>query len=70
MGVALKSPFAPITFREVAEGYARFFFDYTDSPLLIVNASEIDFVANDDDRRARIEVVVNTRAGVNHWSRS
>ncbi|MCG5051916.1 MAG: deoxynucleoside kinase [Myxococcales bacterium] len=56
--------------RDVGEAYARFFFDYNEAPLLIVNTSDIDFVANEDDRKAIIEVVAHTRAGVNHWSRS
>lgn len=56
--------------REVADAYTRFFFNYGDSPLLIVNASEIDFVHDVEDRRALIEVVRTTRTGVNHWSRS
>ena len=33
----------------VAEAYARFFHDYDESPLLIVNASSIDLVHNDED---------------------
>lgn len=69
-GRSAEKPIRADYVREVAESYARFFFDYSDSPLLIVNASDIDFVANEDDRRALLEVVANTRAGVNHWSRS
>jgi hypothetical protein len=34
-----------------------------------VDASEIDFVGNVDDRSALLEVIAQTRAGVNHWSR-
>jgi deoxyguanosine kinase len=56
--------------RQVAEGYAQFFFNYNDSPLLIVNASDIDFAADQEDRRALMAVIRRTRAGVNHWSRS
>jgi len=56
--------------RRVAEGYAEFFFNYNDSPLLIVNASDIDFAADAEDRRALMAVIRRTRAGVNHWSRS
>ena len=33
----------------VAEAYAKFFYDYDDSPLLIINASTIDPVRNDVD---------------------
>ena len=69
-GRAAERPIRADYIREVAEAYARMFFDYGDSPLLIVNASDIDFVANADDRRALIDVVANTRAGVSHWSRS
>jgi deoxyadenosine/deoxycytidine kinase len=56
--------------RRVAEAYAEFFFTYNDSPLLIVNASEIDFVNNLEDRQALVAVIRETRAGINHWSRS
>jgi deoxyguanosine kinase len=55
---------------EVAQAYSRYFFDYSESPLLIVNASEIDFANNADDRAALIAEVRKTRAGVSHWSRS
>jgi len=55
--------------REVAKAYSEFFFAYNESPLLIVDASEIDFVGNPEDRAALLEVISQTRAGVNHWSR-
>jgi deoxyadenosine/deoxycytidine kinase len=55
--------------REVAKAYSEFFFAYNDGPLLIVDASEIDFVGNPEDRAALLEVIAQTRAGVNHWSR-
>jgi deoxyguanosine kinase len=34
---------------KVADTYARYFYDYDESPLLIVNASAIDPVRNDAD---------------------
>jgi deoxyguanosine kinase len=55
--------------REVARAYAEFFFNYGDGPLLIVDASEIDFVKNADDRTALLEVIGKTHRGINHWSR-
>jgi len=55
---------------EVAQTFARYFFDYNRGPLLIVNASEIDFVDNPEDRAALIEQVRRTKTGVNLWSRS
>jgi deoxyadenosine/deoxycytidine kinase len=56
--------------RQVAEAYAEFFFNYNDGPVLIVNASDIDIVASAEDRRALLDVIRRTHAGVSHWSRS
>ncbi len=56
--------------REVAEAYARYFAGYTASPLLVVNASDIDFVASPEDRAALLDVVRRAPSGVSHWSRS
>ena len=54
---------------EVAQAYAEFFFGYSEGPLLIVNASEIDFVGNLEHRRELLAVIENTHVGTNHWSR-
>ena len=54
---------------EVARAYAEFFFGYSEGPLLIVNASEIDFVENLEHRRELFAVIDNARAGTSHWSR-
>jgi deoxyadenosine/deoxycytidine kinase len=54
---------------EVASAYAEFFFGYNEGPLLIVNASEIDFVDNLEHRKELIAVIDNARAGTSHWSR-
>jgi deoxyadenosine/deoxycytidine kinase len=54
---------------EVARAYADFFFAYNEGPLLIVNASDIDFVGNEQHRRELIEVIRTTRMGTSHWSR-
>ncbi len=55
--------------QEVAQAYADFFFSYNEGPLLIVNASDIDFVGNDEHRRELISVIQNAPAGTSHWSR-
>jgi len=54
---------------EVARAYAEFFFNYNEGPLLIVNASDIDFVNNDEHRRELIKVILHAPAGTSHWSR-
>jgi deoxyguanosine kinase len=53
----------------VARAYADFFFNYSDGPLLIVDASEIDFVGDKEDRAALLDVIDKTHVGINHWSR-
>jgi deoxyguanosine kinase len=54
---------------EVAQAYAEFFFGYSEGPLLIVNASEIDFVGDLEHRRELVAVIENTHVGTSHWSR-
>ena len=65
-----ESAIEPDYIRRVAEAYAEFFFNYNESPLLIVNASDIDVVGNAEDRQALVDVIRRTRGGVSHWSRS
>jgi deoxyadenosine/deoxycytidine kinase len=52
----------------VAQSYAEFFFHYGDSPLLVVNTSEIDFVENRADLDDLVAVIQRTKAGVSHYS--
>jgi len=40
---------------ELIKAYDHFFYHYTESPLLIVNTAEIDFVENEDDLRALVQ---------------
>ena len=47
----------------VADAYAQFFYDYDEAPLLIINASTIDPVRNDDDFDALFEQVLHTTGG-------
>jgi len=52
----------------VAQAYAEFFFHYGDSPLLVVNTSEIDFVESRADLDDLVAVIQRTRAGVSHYN--
>jgi len=54
---------------EVARAYAEFFFGYSEAPLLIVNASDIDFVGNAAHRAELIEVIKRAPPGTSHWAR-
>ena len=54
---------------EVARSYAELFFHYDDGPLLIVDVSDLDFVANPEHWAELSAVIRRTRNGVNHWTR-
>jgi deoxyadenosine/deoxycytidine kinase len=54
---------------DVARAYSEFFFHYTDGPLLIVDASELDFQSNPEHWADLLAVIRRTRGGVNHWTR-
>lgn len=47
----------------LTEAYARFFHDYADGPLLIVNASQIDPVNNDADYEQLFQQIEKTTGG-------
>lgn len=52
---------------EVAQAYNQFFFRYDDSPLLVVNTSEIDFVASSEDLADLIKEINNMGSGTQHY---
>ena len=52
----------------LAESYTRFFHDFCDAPLLIVNAAEIDFASNESDYRLLLEQVKKTRGGRHYFN--
>jgi len=49
------------------EAYNHFFFHYTDSPLLVVNTDNIDFVNNTDDQAEIMEQIVKVKPGVTYY---
>jgi deoxyguanosine kinase len=53
--------------KELTAAYSRFFFAYDDSPLLVVNTSDIDFVHNSDDFEALVEQVQTHRHGTKQF---
>jgi deoxyguanosine kinase len=48
---------------QVADAYARYFYDYDESPLLIVNASTIDPVRSDADYDALYQQIRSIKSG-------
>ena len=52
---------------EVARAYNQFFFHYDESPLLVVNTSEIDFVASSRDLADLIKEINSMGSGTQHY---
>jgi len=53
--------------KEVSQAYNQFFFHYDESPLLVVNTSEIDFVASSKDLADLIKEINNMGSGTQHY---
>ncbi len=52
---------------ELVSAYNDFFFHYSDTPLLVINTSDIDFVNNELDLENLLSVIRKTRAGTHHY---
>ncbi len=53
---------------KLMEAYARYFHEYSASPLLIVNAAQVDFVSNDADYAQLVEQVLRTKRGRHYFN--
>lgn len=49
--------------QRLADRYTRFFHDYADAPLLIVNASEVNFAESEVDYAALLDEIERTQSG-------
>ncbi|MFQ5648787.1 MAG: deoxynucleoside kinase [bacterium] len=61
----------PITeayIRELNEAYNQFFFNYEDSPLLIINSTEIDFVNKEEDFEELVNQAIRPISGTQYYS--
>lgn len=54
--------------RSLNEAYNRFFFHYNDTPLLVINATEIDFVNNRNDLLDLINRIMRSHSGIEYYS--
>jgi deoxyguanosine kinase len=53
--------------KDVAQAYNKFFFHYDETPLLVVNTSEIDFVSSSKDLADLIKEINNMGSGTQHY---
>lgn len=49
--------------------YNNYFFNYKDSPLLVINTDEIDFVKNKDDFKEVVKEIKNMKSGIQYFVR-
>lgn len=54
--------------QELVEAYTRFFHYYDKSPLLIVNATEVDLVNSDDDYQALVDFLPKVSRGRHYYN--
>lgn len=52
---------------EINQAFNEFFFHYTDSPMLVVNASEIDFVNVEQDFENLVTEISRIKSGVQYY---
>lgn len=58
---------SPAYLKEVADAYAHYFYRYDETPLLVVNTSEIDFVHKPEDFDALVEQIRNATKGTQYY---
>jgi len=52
---------------QLTEAYNSYFFSYTDSPLLVVNSSNLDFVNRPEDWADLKKTILNHKQGIAHY---
>ena len=57
----------PQYLEELMKAYNEFFFHYAETPLLVINTSDIDFVANEEDLENLVGVIRRMRRGTHHY---
>jgi len=58
---------SPEYLEKVVEKYRQFFFDYEETPLLVVNTDKLDFVASRADFELLVQEIEKPPAGTRYW---
>jgi deoxyguanosine kinase len=67
-GIRYEQQIDRVYLEKLQEAYARFFHQYTEAPLLIVNAAEADFVGNDRDYEQLFDQLRRIRRGRHYYN--
>ncbi len=54
--------------QRLSDSYVQFFYQYAEAPLLIVNATDIDFAHNEDDYQMLLERILKNRSGRHYFN--
>jgi deoxyadenosine/deoxycytidine kinase len=54
--------------QRLSDSYVQFFYQYAEAPLLIVNATDIDFAHNEDDYQMLLERILQNRSGRHYFN--
>ena len=54
--------------RSLNEAYNRFFFHYTETPLLVINSTLIDFVNNRQEFKDLVNQIMRSHTGIEYYS--
>jgi deoxyguanosine kinase len=63
-----EKPMSEEYIRTLNEAYNHFFFHYNDTPLLVVNATRIDFVNNKKDFEDLIDIILRPITGISYYN--
>jgi len=66
-GFDYEKPIDNTYLEQLAEAYNRFFFTYTETPLLTVNVSDIDFIKNKSDYENLVREILSSKRGTKHY---
>jgi len=58
---------APEYLEKVVEKYRQYFFDYKETPLLVVNTDKLDFVSKNSDFALLVQEIKNPPFGTRYW---
>lgn len=66
--IAMEQRIADDYLQRLCDSYTRFFFDYKEAPLLIVNAEDLNFVDSDDDYQQLLDQIPRVKSGRHYFN--
>jgi deoxyguanosine kinase len=66
-GRAYEKSISPAYLKELSEAYAHYFYRYEETPLLVVNTNEIDFVHNQEHFEALVQQIGSAQKGTQYY---